>query len=183
MSMSIEVIDHARLSAVDLNGLQRLFDSEYFPDFGRWDPELPYGYAPHDVHVIARIQGCVIGHVGWARRVISVGSSDIVIAGTGGVLVAREARGRQVGAEIMRCAVQSMITCGGVEFGYLGCREEVVPFYASCGWTRIVARETWIGRTGERVVDEPGSPIMVRPLSASNGKWPDGDIDLRGRAW
>lgn len=65
----------------------------------------------------------------------------------------------------------------------VGCREEVVPFYVSCGWSRIVAREASIGRTGERVVDEPGSPIMVRAVSGSSRVWPDGDIDLRGPAW
>lgn len=183
VNYSVEVIDHARLTVADQHELRRLFDSEYFQDLGPWVPELPYGYAPHDVHIIARMHGRVIGHVGWARRVIEVGLSDVVIAGTGGVLVAPEARGMSIGSEIMRCAVQSMTTRGGIEFGYLGCREEVVPFYTSCGWTRITARETWIDRNGGSVVEEPGSPIMVRPLSASAREWPDGDINLRGRAW
>lgn len=80
-------------------------------------------------------------------------------------------------------AVQSMRDHGGVAFGYLGCREQVVPFYASCGWTRIAARERSIGWDGEPDVEEPGQPILVRPITASLELWPDGDIDLRGRAW
>ncbi len=70
-----------------------------------------------------------------------------------------------------------------VAFGYLGCRKQVVAFSEVCGWTRIVARERSIGRKGAPVVDEPGRPILIRPISASLELWPDGDINLRGRAW
>lgn len=71
---------------------------------------------------------------------------------------------------------------GHLAFGYRGCREQAVPFYASCDWTRIFAREKSIGRDGEPVVDEPGPPILIRPIAPLE-PWPEGDIDLRGRAW
>lgn len=88
MSLSIDVVDHEDLASADLNELRRLFDSEYLR---------------------ARTHGRVIGHVGWARRDITV-----VIAGTGGVLVSREARGEHVGAEAMEQAVRSMTNCGDI---------------------------------------------------------------------
>lgn len=42
------------------------FDSEYLKGFGESDPQQPYGYASHDVDIMARIEGRAVGHVGWA---------------------------------------------------------------------------------------------------------------------
>lgn len=179
---SIEILTHEEITEADLTELRRLFDSEYLEDFGEWDPEQPYGYASHDVHVVAQIDGRVVGHVGWSPREIAVGAATIAIAGVGGVLISDETRGVRLGRELMGWAEQSMRDCGRSVFGYLGCREQVVPFYVSCGWTRIVARERSFGRNGQPVVSEPGQPILIRPITPLE-QCPEGDIDLRGRAW
>ena len=179
---SIEILAHQELTEADLGELRQLFDSEYLKEFGEWDPQQPYGYASHDVHVMARIEGRVVGHVGWARREIAVGAETVAIAGVGGVLISADARGTRLGSELMGRAEQSMRDRGHLAFGYLGCREQVVPFYAACGWHRIYARERSIGRDGESVVDEPGPPILIRPIAPLE-LWSEGDIDLRGRAW
>src|SRR5690625_2056882 len=71
---AIGIVRHGDLASQELEGLRELFDSAYLTDCGSWDPEQPYGYAPHDVHIVARAAGRVIGHVGWARREIVVGS-------------------------------------------------------------------------------------------------------------
>lgn len=86
-------------------------------------------------------------------------------AGVGSVLISADARGMRLGGELMGWAVQSMRDRGRVAFGYLGCREQVVPFYESCGWKRVRPRERSLGRTGESVVDEPGPPILVLPIA------------------
>ena len=182
-SLSIAVVTHDRLTRADLGGLRRLFDSEYREEFGDWDPEQPYGYASHDVHVIARTGDRIVGHAGWARRTITVGAEVVVIAGVGGVLISDDARGQRLGADILQAAERSMRDHGGIDFGYLGCREGIVSFYAACGWTRIRAGERSIGRTGEPVADPPGQPILILPISAPGQSWPEGEIDLRGRAW
>lgn len=127
-------------------------------------------------------EGRVIGHVGWARREIAVGTQILAIAGVGGVLISADARGTRLGSELMSWAAQSMRDGGRVAFGYLGCRDQVVPFYASCGWKKIRARERSVGCDGEPVEQEPGPPILVLPIAPFE-MWPDGDIDLRGRAW
>lgn len=179
---SIEILAHQELTEADLVALREFFDSEYLEEFGEWDPQQPYGYASHDVHVMAWVENRVVGHVGWARREITVGTENVAIAGVGGVLISADARRMRLGGELMGWAEQSMRDRGHLAFGYLGCRERVVSFYASCGWHRIYAREKSIGRDGESVVDEPGPPILILPI-ASLEPWPDGDIDLRGRAW
>lgn len=182
MNLTIRVVPHHELTRGELSGLRTLFDAEYLDEFGDWNPEQPYGYAPHDVHVIASRGDETVGHIGWARRRIGVGERDVVIAGVGGVLVADTARGLRLGERLMREAVATMRDVGGIEFGYLGCREEVVPFYQSCGWRRVAAVEQSLNRTGVSSTDPPGPPLLVFPLHSSP-EWPDGEIDLRGRAW
>ncbi|WP_217180330.1 GNAT family N-acetyltransferase [Streptomyces sp. AC495_CC817] len=182
-AITIEAVAHVDLGAANLDALRTLFDREYLATHGRWDPSQPYGYAPHDVHVIARAGSEVVGHVGWARRTIQVGSGDVVIAGVGGVLISREARGEGLGAALLAAAVRSMADAGGIEFGYLGCREEVVPFYVATGWHRIHAAEASVGRDGRLVDDPPGQPLLVLAVESAVERWPNGDIDLRGRAW
>lgn len=181
-AVNVRVLDHARLTSGELANVRRMFDAEYRQEHGEWNPEQPYGYAPHSVHVVAELEGIVIGHVGFASRTIMVGGAKVMIAGVGGVLVAPPARGKGVASRLMTRAVQAMRSEGTAEFGYLGCREEVVPFYASCGWRRIYAEETSINRVGDRVITPAGEPLMVRPLR-SGCEWPKGPIDLRGRAW
>lgn len=82
----------------------------------------------------------------------------------------------------MGCAEQPTHDRGNLAFGYLGCREQNVPFCVPCGWHRIYAREKSIGRDGEFVVDKPGPPILILPIAPLE-LWPEGDIDVRGRAW
>ena len=181
--VSIDVVVHEALTAEDLAQLRRLFDDEYLDAFGSWDPAQPYGYAPHDVHVMARTDAGIAGHVGWARRTIGVGNADVVIAGVGGVLITERARGQRLGNRMLARAAQTMNDAGGIDFGYLGCREEVVRFYESCGWHRIRATERSIGRDGILVEDPPGPPLLVFPVKRDRATWPPGAVDLRGRAW
>lgn len=181
--VSIEAVAHEALTAAEISELRRLFDDEYLDDFGAWDPVQPYGYAPHDLHVIARSDVGIAGHTGWARRTIGVGDAEVVIAGVGGVLVSERARGQRLGNRILDCAAQTMRDAGGIDFGYLGCREQVVPFYESCGWHRIRAAERSIGRDGMPTEDAPGQPLLVLPIEQDLVSWPSGTIDLRGRAW
>ena len=94
------------------------FDSEYLKEFGEWDPQQPYGYASHDVHVMARVEGRVVGHVGWAGRDIAVGTEVVSVAGVGGVLISADARGVRLGSELMEWAERSMRECDHLAFGY-----------------------------------------------------------------
>lgn len=181
--MSVRSIAHGDLSDADLESLGRLFDDEYFSQRGEWDPDHPYGYAPHDVHVVAQRGRHVVAHVGWGRRSIAVGGSDVEVAGVGGVLVSHRARVAGVGRMLMEHAASTMRTAGGIELGHLGCREAVAPFYEACGWHRVSAVEHFIGRDGAPAVQPPGPPILIQPVGRTLDAWPAGNIDLRGRAW
>lgn len=83
----------------------------------------------------------------------------------------------------MNRVAETMADAAGIAFGYLGCREVVVSFYIACGWTRISAAERSINRAGQSVSDPPGQPLLVLPVGYRLASWPDGEVDLRGRAW
>lgn len=167
---TIIIMSHDSLAPGMLASLRLLFDREYCVEHGEWDPDQPYGYAPHDLHVIAFSSGEVVGHVGWARRTITVNEKRMMIAGVGGVLVSPEGRGQALGSRLMDAAADAMRTAGDIEFGYLGCDESVVPFYTSCGWQRIRAQERCVGRDGVEADTAPGPPLLILPVAACQGE-------------
>jgi aminoglycoside 2'-N-acetyltransferase I len=184
VSRRFRVIQHADLSEDDIRILGGLFNRQYCADFGPWNPEAPYGYSPADMHTLVCDGPALIAHVGFQVRLIEVGGNDVTVAGTGGVLVDESCRGTGRGREAMQCAQQAMRDDGRVEFGYLGCREQVVPFYTSTGWHRIHAIEHHASRLDQRgVVTSTGAPILIYPVRKEVAEWPTGDIDLRGTPW
>jgi aminoglycoside 2'-N-acetyltransferase I len=179
-----KVIPHADLSGDDLALLRDLFDSEYFPDFGPWKPDAPYGYSPADLHTLVWDGSALLAHVGFQVRTIDVGGQEVSVAGTGGVLVDSSCRGAGLGREVMAHAAQAMHDHGGVDFGYLGCREQVVPFYESAGWNRIHATEHHVSRLDQHsVVVSMDTPILIYPVAKPTSQWPSGDVHLRGTPW
>lgn len=169
--MMFRAVLHSDLSRRELECLRDLFDGEYFREHGPWDPDAPYGYAPADVHVIAASDGRLLGHVGFQLRSIAVDIRDVVVAGTGGVLVRKESRGIGLGAALMRraqAAMRSFDVPGKprAEFGYLGCRPEVVPFYQATGWRRIDVVERHLSMGEKRVSTGEGNAVGKGPGSA-----------------
>lgn len=170
------------LPAVQLTALSDLFDTEYAETHGRWNPDRPYGYSPADVHATISSGATVIAHVGFQRRSIDVGGHDVMVAGTGGVLVHPEWRGFGLGRRVMALAQRAMRDDTAVDFGYLGCREAVVAFYETCGWRRIHARESHVSiSVAAETMTSDGGPILV--YAAGGSGWPSGEIDLRGTPW
>ena len=174
--MMFRAVLHSDLSRCELECLRDLFDGEYFREHGPWDPDAPYGYAPADVHVVVSSGGRLLGHVGFQLRSIAVGVCDVAVAGTGGVLVRKESRGIGLGAALMRRAQASMRSFDvpgkpKAEFGYLGCRPEVVPFYQATGWRRIDVVERHVSMGEKRVSKGQGNAVGKGPGDAV-GKGP-----------
>ncbi|MFJ2541761.1 GNAT family N-acetyltransferase [Microbacterium sp. NPDC087589] len=180
------VIEHGDLSESHVAALSTLFDIEYSSEHGPWDPDCPYGYSPADVHTIMFRGSAAVAHVGFQRRRIHVGTREIAVAGTGGVLVHPAHRSGGVGRRVMSHAQSAMRDDDHVEFGYLGCREEVVPFYERTGWSRVHAVERHVSLSDPHAtVTSAAGPILVFAAATEpqNRPWPHGDIDLRGTPW
>lgn len=186
MTDHVAFVEHAALSESQSAALRDLFDREYRTEHGEWNPDRPYGYSPADVHTVLFRDSIAVAHVGFQRRLIRVGARDVAVAGTGGVLVHPGWRSDGVGRRVMTHAQQAMRDDDRVDFGYLGCREEVASFYERTGWSRVNAVERHLSMVdANETVTTSAGPILV--FAAGSGAdadvWPPGDIDLRGTPW
>lgn len=125
----------------------------------------------------------LIAHTGFGERRIRVGTTEVSIAGIGAVAVhprmQRCGLGRALFAELHRFLVERM----RVDFGFLECREAIVPFYVSAGFTRFDQIVHCLDPDSGRWEDSVG-PKMVLPACQPLTAWPAGErIDLRGMPW
>jgi hypothetical protein len=106
------------------------------------------------------------------------------VAGTGGVLVDQRFRGTGLGGRAMHHAQNAMREEAEADFGFLGCRKEVVPFYESAGWVQVHATERCLSRADQTsVIVSQGATTLICSSTRDASEWPNGDIDLRGTPW
>ena len=170
------------LIAKQVQSIKDLFDREYRDDYGEWNLKQPYGYAPQDYHLLAYLGEDLVGHMGSQVRTISVGAAECLVAGIGGVLIAPEFRGKGLGRDMMTRLLEENTQTLAVDFSYLGCREEVVPFYEACGFHRFDRLERSVNRLTNQL-QEDLSLIMIATGQKDWQNFPSGPIDLRGKPW
>ncbi|WP_373427287.1 GNAT family N-acetyltransferase [Arthrobacter globiformis] len=98
---SVELRWTTELTPIDYIGMAALFDSEYVDVWGPWTPKRGYGYARGELHALARSDGQLVGYAATARRFIGVGQTEVLIAGTGGVVTRQDSRGTGIGGEVL----------------------------------------------------------------------------------
>ncbi|HFI0790256.1 TPA: GNAT family N-acetyltransferase [Streptococcus suis] len=170
------------LLAKQVQAIKDLFDREYRDGYGEWNLKQPYGYAPQDYHLLAYQGEDLVGHMGSQVRTISVGAEESLIAGIGGVLIAPEFRGKGLGRAMMTRLLEENTQTLAVDFSYLGCREEVVPYYEACGFYRMERLERSINRL-TNMSQEELSIVMIASGQKNWRNFPSGRIDLHGRPW
>lgn len=180
---SLELRWTTQLTDNDYADMARLFDSEYAHVHGPWNPKDGYGYASGELHSLARVDGDLVGYAAAARRFVGVGTGEVVVLGIGGVVTAAPARGQGIGRQVIASLQGAMQSSARADFGLLGCRPEVVPFYQSCGFSLIEAVIRDVSPGDAKTVVESDGPTLVcsgtRPVEA----WPQGIVDLRGLPW
>jgi aminoglycoside 2'-N-acetyltransferase I len=181
--ISVDLRWTTELTSSDYEELGRLFDSEYEEGWGQWSPKTGYGYARGELHALARSRGQLLGYAATARRFIGVGPKEVLIAGTGGVITRKDARGTGVGRQVLAALQEANREFAPVEYGFLGCREEVVPFYEACGYTRLNQLTIDVSPQDAMTVIRSDGPTLICAGTKPISSWPDGTIDLRGLPW
>jgi aminoglycoside 2'-N-acetyltransferase I len=125
-----------------------------------------------------------VAHLGFERRTVGTARGDVLVAGVGDVAVAPGRQGQGVGGELMR-ALDRVLREGefAADFGFLQCREAVIGFYASTGWTAVPNHTRHLSVQDARTVREGYWPTFVRAGRRPLSEWPDGLVDLRGLPW
>jgi aminoglycoside 2'-N-acetyltransferase I len=107
----------------------------------------------------------------------------VLIAGTGGVITRNDARGTGVGRQVLATLQEANRKFAPADFGFLGCREEVVPFYEACGYKRVHQLTMDISPQDAMTVLKSHGPTMICAGTKPVSRWPEGIINLRGLPW
>jgi predicted N-acetyltransferase YhbS len=143
-----------------------------------------WGWARKEARLwLADDDGRPVAHLAVGRRLVRVGGAELLVAGVGDVGVSPDARGRGLGATLMKELRARSTTEFAADFGLLLCAEGVVDFYRRTGWTRVANMVRYVDPHDERTVREATSPVMVLPARRPPAHWPEGLIDLRGLPW
>jgi predicted N-acetyltransferase YhbS len=102
-------------------------------------------------------------------------SSSFQVAGLGGLIVTRSARGRGL-ARLLAARLLEIARELQAERAMLFCRPELVPLYIRLGFLTIEA-PVWVDQPEGRV--EMPMPAMWSALGGDAG-WPPGRVDLLG---
>ncbi len=120
--------------------------------------------------------GRLVAAAGTVLAELRVGEGPLLqVAGLGGLIVTRSARGRGLG----RLLFQRLLELAGeldVERAMLFCRPQLMSLYGKFGFVAIDA-PVWADQPGGRI--EMPLPAMWRVLGSDAG-WPGGRVDLLG---
>jgi GNAT superfamily N-acetyltransferase len=135
-----------------------------------------------DARQLLELDGRPIAHASLERRVIEVGSDEVLVAGIGDVAVHPDHQRRGVGRVLFEAILRTLLTDLPVPFGVLACGPSVTGFLAAVGLTRLeVTHRYRDADTGNWEVSD--GPAFVLPAGASIAEWPPGPLDLRGTSW
>jgi predicted GNAT family N-acyltransferase len=131
-----------------------------------------------DWHVLARVEGKLVSHVGIVERLAQVNGQAVKLGGIGGVVTLMGWRGRGLAHSTMHAAQGFMCEELAVEFGLLICDRVMVPFYQRLGW---------VEEEGPLMYDQPEGEVTLEDVfmvcSCSGKAWPEGAVNLCGYPW
>lgn len=164
-------------------GLRSLLIAAYphFADF--WAGTSYWGSEPEWHLWLADPAGVPVAQLGFGRRVAQIGGHDVTLVGVGGVATHPAFQRRGVGGCLLRDLHAFLLTLPDVEFAFLQCREEVVPFYESSGFVRVPNPTHYLDPDEDRWITNAG-PTLILPVQAALRDWPMGErVNLRGLPW
>jgi GNAT superfamily N-acetyltransferase len=200
ISIQIEIKSEAHLAPEQRRELDALL-KEAFKD----DVDPGYHWAQPTIHMLAYTGGRLVSYAGILERQILVGGRRILAAGITDVATDVNFRGQGWAHIIMKAVLGFVSGQGRCQFLMLFCNKELVPLYESCGYRKIEA-PLFIHSEGRRFqineikmilpitkMDEGDGEDMAggknnhykekAAYSASQERWPEGEIDLLGLPW
>ncbi|MDY0884290.1 GNAT family N-acetyltransferase [Dongia soli] len=171
------------LTAHDRQNIRSLLIAAFPQHQHLWTQQDSWGGPSEYRLLLMERTGRVAAHLGFARRLIKVGETTLLIAGIGAVAVLPDLQGQQVGKQLLRNLRQLLCTDLPVDFGFLQCRDAVVGFYDKAGFSRV-AQQVRSFDPDKRLWQIDDAAAMVLPVGASIDAWPaHGIVDLMGMPW
>lgn len=127
--------------------------------------------------------GRLVGHLGFARRLIEIGSQRRLIAGIGTVAILPDMQGQGFGKHLLGELQIILRRDIPVEFGFLQCRDAVIGFYERAGF-RLIPQPVRSFHPDQRLWQIDDAAAMILPAGATAESWPrNGTLDLMGMPW
>lgn len=128
--------------------------------------------------VLVRAGGDLAALTGIDAREVTVGGRPVSIGTVGGVSTAPAWQGHGLATLALATALAFIRDELKAPFGFLTCRDHLVPFYARRGWRLLLVPVRF---------DQPevGPVTLARPYEAmvypcGDASWPEGDVALKG---
>lgn len=171
------------LSTADRKKIRALLTAA-FPKYAKlWIVDDSWG-GPLEYRLLLRdLTGRLIGHLGFARRLIQVNNQTRLIAGIGTVAILPDMQGQGLGRRLLSELAIILTHDVTVEFGFLQCRDAVIAFYEKAGFSHV-AQPIRSFHPDDRRWQIDHAAAMILPVTAKMESWPrDGTIDLMGMPW
>lgn len=181
--MRLRVVAEAELGPDDHAAISALLVATFPRYAGIFRAASWYGGRPDHRLWLEGPDGTLMAHLDFERRLIGVGDRDVLVAGVGEVATHPQQQGKGLGRRLMAELRRVLTADTPVDFGYLGCREEIVGYYERVGWHRIDQKTREID-PGSREWTVSDGPTLILPATSPLSAWPrEGTIDLRGMWW
>ena len=179
--LEVRLVAEADLTPEDDAAIRELLVAAFPRVAERFARRSWWGSRPDDRLMLHR-RGRLVGHLGLERRVIEVGSTDVLVAGIGGVAIQPDVQRQGLGRRLIEELLRVLLTEVPVSYGYLTTGPADAAFYAAVGLTRVHATVRY--RDPETGAWEVADPLdFVLPAGSPLSAWPPGPIDLRGTPW
>lgn len=144
--------------------------------FGIGEEEMEWSDV--DWNVLVRLDEKLVSQVDIIDRIAQVGDHQVRLGGIGGVATLSAFRGRGFARMALTSAAIFMEKEMGVDFGFLFCSPEMVPYYSRLNW-QVIDTPVYYDQPGRKVLLD--GKAMV--LSCVKSAWPDGEVDVLGYPW
>jgi aminoglycoside 2'-N-acetyltransferase I len=158
---ALERVHTSDLSADDLAPIRSFLEEAFDGDFAAEDWEHALG----GVHVLAHMQGDLVGHASVVQRRLLLGRQAIRTGYVEAVAVRGDVRGRGLGGSLM--SVVGDVVRSAYDLGGLGAGERAARLYVRHGWLRWEGTTWTLSPDGlVRTEDEDGC-VYVLPTPTS----------------
>ena len=154
-----------------------------FPEYVEFFTANSYWGSTPEFRLIAVENDKPVAHLEFGYRCITVEDVPFEIAGIGAVAIHPEHQGKKLGKTMFAHLKDYLLLNSRVDFGFIGCHDEVAGFYASSGFTRVNQSVYNLNPDSQKWETFHG-PTLIMPIHKPLKEWNSkGMIHLNGMPW
>ncbi len=181
-SMNWKLIPEPELSPTLEADIQRMLVAS-FPEYVDFFTANSYWGSKPEFRLIAVENSQPVAHLEFGYRRITVEDISFEIAGIGAVAIHPAHQGKKLGKAMFAHLKEYLLHHSSVDFGFIGCHDEVAGFYASSGFTRVHQSVHSLNPDSQKWETFHG-PTLIMPIHKTLKEWNSkGMIHLHGMPW